>query len=146
MVKFMTSEEYNFNPRTHRGVRQIKAILKKKDEEKFQSTHPSWGATYIQLYWSTESCHFNPRTHRGVRLFQFWLWRNAQRFQSTHPSWGATVCAIVLTALTSISIHAPIVGCDTAYIIHMYHSIHYFNPRTHRGVRLTLLSVPHAIP
>ena len=57
---------------------------------KFQSTHPSWGAT------SDVSCHicykhnFNPRTHRGVRPYVIY----------------------VLSAPIEISIHAPIVGCD----------------------------------
>ena len=34
----------NFNPRTHRGVRRG-ICGKPVDFTKFQSTHPSWGAT-----------------------------------------------------------------------------------------------------
>ena len=38
----------NFNPRTHRGVRQaIERSLRHLD--KFQSTHPSWGATRYDI-------------------------------------------------------------------------------------------------
>ena len=101
----------NFNPRTHRGVRlyacspisfltniSIHAPIVGCDQMIytpysrhyiFQSTHPSWGATYLpaRLYVST-------------------------LFQSTHPSWGATVANFFKDAFKHISIHAPIVGCD----------------------------------
>ena len=36
----------NFNPRTHRGVRRQQAI-DLYNNTKFQSTHPSWGATFM---------------------------------------------------------------------------------------------------
>ena len=57
--------------------------------------------------------YFNPRTHRGVRLME--------NFEAH--------------SMSSISIHAPIVGCDE---IEAYMAIKKvdFNPRTHRGVRL----------
>ena len=101
----------DFNPRTHRGVR----LLFSQDlmtSYVFQSTHPSWGATisiapYVEY----------------------------DRFQSTHPSWGATIQAFKDGQLTNISIHAPIVGCDCIYCKGRTHR-YYFNPRTHRGVRL----------
>ena len=79
---------------------------------KFQSTHPSWGATHYWCFLSfkrtisihapivgCDSCtrrissrikNFNPRTHRGVR-------RDGS-FEDIKP--------------LLISIHAPIVGCD----------------------------------
>ena len=56
----------------------------------FQSTHPSWGATVIALERWNIVAYFNPRTHRGVRRWQELQWCNG----------------------SSISIHAPIVGCD----------------------------------
>ena len=34
----------------------------------FQSTHPSWGATFFPGLFRNLFMHFNPRTHRGVRL------------------------------------------------------------------------------
>ena len=34
------------------------------------------------------------------------------KFQSTHPSWGATLFRRVTVKHDTISIHAPIVGCD----------------------------------
>ena len=55
----------------------------------FQSTHPSWGATVTAL-----------------------MMLRVSIFQSTHPSWGATVQVIGLWIIITISIHAPIVGCD----------------------------------
>ena len=83
---------------------------------KFQSTHPSWGATkvsyfivlviFISIHAPIVGCDegyavlerdsytdFNPRTHRGVRLL------------NTNRSY----------ILNLISIHAPIVGCDLKF-------------------------------
>ena len=57
------------------------------------------------------------------------------KFQSTHPSWGATLWLIMLSNQEVISIHAPIVGCDQKSK-NQNPNAHYFNPRTHRGVRL----------
>ena len=56
---------------------------------KFQSTHPVWGAT----------CRRCARTARNL-------------FQSTHPVWGATWAPISGYEWGYISIHAPRVGCD----------------------------------
>ena len=58
----------------------------------------------------------------------------AQIFQSTHPSWGATQGTNSHGATMSISIHAPIVGCDVDTRCWKSQVID-FNPRTHRGVR-----------
>ena len=63
-------------------------------KEIFQSTHPSWGATIKYVYKSFPNANFNPRTHRGVRRHVPFL------NHRTRP----------------ISIHAPIVGCDTSTI------------------------------
>ena len=146
----------------------------------FQSTHPSWGATLlssficfarasISIHAPIVGCdriqqevlhqvlNFNPRTHRGVRHYQLHYQMAYILFQSTHPSWGATGRASLVLDLRSISIHAPIVGCDYLlffFIIFLilFQSTHpswgatlcfrkcwlgsdYFNPRTHRGVR-----------
>ena len=56
----------NFNPRTHRGVRQRSERLW-GSLLRFQSTHPSWGATRRRLNINNRFRDFNPRTHRGVR-------------------------------------------------------------------------------
>ena len=58
-----------------------------------------------------------------------------KQFQSTHPSWGATRLEKDYDGLLDISIHAPIVGCDFCMLLCFFLSL-YFNPRTHRGVRL----------
>ena len=57
---------------------------------------------------------FNPRTPGGVRLYAADYSRHARRgFQSTHPGWGATQFHQTNpTDNSSISIHAPRVGCD----------------------------------
>ncbi len=101
-----------FNPRTHRGVRPCEPLIPDIDiaisihapivgcdhttinniiiGRLFQSTHPSWGATKKYL-----------------------TMKQIVRFQSTHPSWGATLCGYAKKFDSLISIHAPIVGCDT---------------------------------
>ena len=56
--------------------------------------------------------NFNPRTHRGVRLHRCSEKYRIELFQSTHPSWGATSYKYNANRLMTISIHAPIVGCD----------------------------------
>ena len=102
--------------------------------------------------------NFNPRTHRGVRQTKTGFEFELDTFQSTHPSWGATFGGLKRKTLSMISIHAPIVGCDSMQAIETLQitiiSIHApivgcdgsaiskwnesdnFNPRTHRGVRL----------
>ena len=101
---------------------------------KFQSTHPSWGATRnflrplekvkISIHAPIVGCDFrrgivldvlddfNPRTHRGVRRYIIKTSFDKVPFQSTHPSWGAT-----------------------HHHYYIYSMLMYFNPRTHRGVR-----------
>ena len=58
--------------------------------------------------------YFNPRTHRGVRLNVFMDKLSFGKFQSTHPSWGATMYVDSISINEGISIHAPIVGCDSS--------------------------------
>ena len=111
----------DFNPRTHRGVRpnyddddvvihkiSIHAPIVGCDGgtlklgsnlNQFQSTHPSWGATQEARRGVFIFKNFNPRTHRGVRLFE----------TSTYPF------------AVKISIHAPIVGCDTRFWLLMHY-------------------------
>ena len=100
-----------FNPRTHRGVRQVKGGLN-RCQAKFQSTHPSWGATGVSVLTLSKVSDFNPRTHRGVRHLNLVMSLAETRFQSTHPSWGATKSFHDAFIMLKISIHAPIVGCD----------------------------------
>ena len=93
------------------GCDKISTTIEKR-ADRFQSTHPSWGATCTSSSVYFKDRYFNPRTHRGVRP--------AQHRQSL--------------AAEGISIHAPIVGCDKIHecIITCRKN---FNPRTHRGVR-----------
>ena len=78
--------------------------------------------------------YFNPRTHRGVRLLFLVSYSMIHQFQSTHPSWGATKTRRGRVGRGVISIHAPIVGCDTC-LLGLPNNNYDFNPRTHRGVR-----------
>ena len=85
------------------------------DTGRFQSTHPSRGAT-VQMS------------------------RNAQpeQFQSTHPSRGATTRNGERRPNSRISIHAPLTGCDRSGP-RVTDNTDHFNPRTPHGVRLALL-------
>ena len=123
----------HFNPRTPRGVRPGRRN-RRSPIFRFQSTHPSRGATFaycfdafgldISIHAPLAGCDndfepywilykdFNPRTPRGVR-------------QADTQLNGL---------ITAISIHAPLAGCDPHDAGHVG-SAYYFNPRTPRGVR-----------
>ena len=127
-----TNSRY-FNPRTPCGVRRAKRISRSRTE-RFQSTHPVWGATGrrcttlglidISIHAPRVGCdmrlselhfnpkHFNPRTPCGVRPNRIRTISLSRRFQSTHPVWGATAICPVVIYTDGISIHAPRVGCD----------------------------------
>ena len=80
---------------------------------KFQSTHPTRGATRVGNDFVPYGQDFNPRTPHGVRL----------AFLRASPH-----------AEAQISIHAPHTGCD--YLGWPYSQKHRdFNPRTPHGVR-----------
>ena len=66
---------------------------------------------------------FNPRTPRGVRRVHVDKFHRAFQFQSTHPAWGATADKKPRAPKTSISIHAPRVGCDVSMGIFVFRII-----------------------
>ena len=80
--------------------------------------------------------YFNPRTPCGVRRGDVSNLDTFGLFQSTHPVWGATQSPEARQSSPSISIHAPRVGCDQAYLYWASNTPFHFNPRTPCGVRL----------
>ncbi len=80
---------------------------------KFQSTHPTRGATCQAVWVGVDCLNFNPRTPHGVRPLAVGIRARVIIFQSTHPTRGATV-------IPQLYIRRPL----------------YFNPRTPHGVRL----------
>ena len=102
---------YYFNPRTPCGVR-LSMITTLQCDQIFQSTHPLRGATR-RCRWPTAL----------LRLFQ-----------STHPLRGATQHAKWQRSHHTISIHAPLAGCDAPPGQGVRIAAH-FNPRTPCGVR-----------
>ena len=80
--------ELDFNPRTPCGVRHCHHIL------------------------AAPVTYFNPRTPCGVRLFVGADDPVRPQFQSTHPLRGATRPKVHPLRHTTISIHAPLAGCD----------------------------------
>ncbi len=79
---------WHFNPRTPCGVRQQVAVPVLPVGQ-FQSTHPLRGATRVRVGHFLRRDDFNPRTPCGVRR-------------------GLALG----TSYSSISIHAPLAGCD----------------------------------
>ena len=77
-----------FNPRTPCGVRLARG-LSKVSWLLFQSTHPLRGATIR-----------NRKSNQQMK------------FQSTHPLRGATTVPDGMDWVATISIHAPLAGCD----------------------------------
>ena len=58
-------------------------------------------------------------------------------FQSTHPLRDATKNTFNFNGNVEISIHAPLTGCDLILKEPIRLTLHYFNPRTPYGMRLT---------
>ena len=80
---------------------------------KFQSTHPSWGATLKRLDISYNQQYFNPRTHRGVRLDSIIINKRAVTYFNPRTHRGVRhPTQKIIQKKPIISIHAPIVGCD----------------------------------
>ena len=78
----------------------------------FQSTHPSWGATYAIIYGFSQDDISIHAPIVGCDLMLPSVSQILGTFQSTHPSWGATERTGSDVTFSKISIHAPIVGCD----------------------------------
>ena len=124
----------SFNSRTPCGVRLIVLVLYSMMFT-FQFTHPVWGATdsvsfmpnseVVSIHAPRVGCdredavddahdrRFNSRTPCGVRLDSRYVDQLRPEFQFTHPVWGATRRSSGRARWTSVSIHAPRVGCDT---------------------------------
>ena len=83
-----------------------------KDDRKFQSTLPVWGATELP----------------AVTFYE------QQKFQSTLPVWGATTVGVDPHNSITISIHAPRVGSDVLWFFAASINF-YFNPRSPCGER-----------
>ncbi len=142
----------HFNPRTPHGVRLLFHCFG-PDRVRFQSTHPTRGATrnrYIRIIRLQISIH---APHTGCDAFKDRRLSAITAFQSTHPTRGATIMAMFsgnhqnnfnprtphgvrlgyhkpLRVCFCISIHAPHTGCDfqirpkSSYILISIHAPH----------------------
>ena len=150
----------HFNPRTPCGVRPS-ATMARTNTKAFQSTHPLRGAT-LRACWEYKDCsisihaplagcdpptrstattgtrYFNPRTPCGVRLRRSETPSPSRGFQSTHPLRGATGWSYRMPNEVTISIHAPLAGCDLLRS-DLLRRLDDFNPRTPCGVRPSAL-------
>ena len=100
-----------FNPRTPCGVRRLWFSYIRDMMIEFQSTHPLRGATFGLIH-TAQKRHFNPRTPCGVR-------RRASREVDIRLNFNPrTPCGVrqgdqyVWSESGTISIHAPLAGCD----------------------------------
>src|SRR5690606_11563237 len=101
-----------FNPRTLHGVRLI-CFLTFIMYLKFQSTHPTRGATSIMLLTSARYLISIHAPYTGCDLLLLSELTKSSIFQSTHPTRGATSSDMSLRLMLPISIHAPYTGCDS---------------------------------
>ena len=123
-----------FNSRTPCGVRLLDNLFA-ITSNKFQFTHPVWGATIVQIAIVIDkqvSIHA-PRVGCDSSMLRIDL--STESFQFTHPVWGATMDATLQAVNYIVSIHAPRVGCDYS-LDHEVRSSFGFNSRTPCGVRL----------
>ena len=102
----------------------------------FQSTHPSRGATTGPPSKTKECRNFNPRTPCGVRRQEDHRGGRARKNFNPRTPCGVRPDSRKRTNNTiTISIHAPLAGCDSGSRTSCGSWSH-FNPRTPRGVRL----------
>ena len=99
----------------------------------FQSTLPAWGATYkplpillLYLFQSTLPAWGATTDEERFDIIRL--------FQSTLPAWGATLLVNPCFAEVEISIHAPRMGSDVAWL-KLLTVLQYFNPRSPHGER-----------
>ena len=146
----------DFNPRTPCGVRRILCRMAAR-KSRFQSTHPLRGATFATILDSKLSKFQSTHPLRGATESDRGGAKIHLTFQSTHPLRGATryICFRLLVSRyfnprtpcgvrlqpsdnrqrgVSISIHAPLAGCDGQGYRTTITSQN-FNPRTPCGVR-----------
>ena len=101
----------NFNPRTHRGVRQCNIIIFLAHFD--ISIHaPIVGCDFSVFRLLNCPRNFNPRTHRGVRLYIRHQQAQNQYISIHAPIVGCDREEMREELYVPISIHAPIVGCD----------------------------------
>ena len=109
-------------------------------QSQFISIHaPLAGCDYYRCSSYQVYMYFNPRTPCGVRrTFLQWHFFCIE-FQSTHPLRGATRYRNQHCPWQTISIHAPLAGCDPRPST-CGQCRRDFNPRTPCGVRLGCLA------
>ena len=128
----LTLASVDFNPRTPCGVRPCRPTSPSRPLH-FNPRTPC-GVRPARSSGSGCWRNFNPRTPCGVRRRRFPRIRKRCRFQSTHPLRGATSSPDRSSRHGSISIHAPLAGCDR-FAERDRAGLCHFNPRTPCGVR-----------
>ena len=103
--------QWDFNPRTPCGVRHSLHALRTCADQ-FQSTHPLRGATGGLYVSSGILRNFNPRTPCGVRRRANWRISDDCRHFNPRTPCGVRRCRSDRQQQQSISIHAPLAGCD----------------------------------
>ena len=107
-----TPPDSRFNPHTPHVGSDLSAPTFCTSPLLFQSTLPTWGATYTSFALLRCLSCFNPRSPRGERRSNRPLRLHALTFQSTLPTWGATQNITRGESCLYVSIHAPHVGSD----------------------------------
>ena len=130
-----SEKQKNFNPRTPCGVRPSRSCSRPSTTATFQSTHPLRGATAGTGFEPIAQGHFNPRTPCGVRLNISMIIASAVMYFNPRTPCGVrqkiqnhkdsakyfnprTPCGVRRCIHfdkfqpQTISIHAPLAGCD----------------------------------
>ena len=123
----------DFNPRTPCGVR-LGCDDVVNLHHLFQSTHPLRGATWLWPDGNAPEQHFNPRTPCGVRRFDTINKLGRETISIHAPLAGCDPGVLPGNPPQGISIHAPLAGCDI-WPFTSDTTERYFNPRTPCGVR-----------
>ena len=105
----------DFNPRTPCGVR-LSIPARRAIMAGFQSTHPLRGATRPDYRQSAFSPDFNPRTPCGVRPLEDWRQAASWSISIHAPLAGCDPNLVVVGQRLAISIHAPLAGCDAQHV------------------------------
>ena len=82
---------------------------------------------------------FNPRTHTGCDSLKLSFTLSLPKFQSTHPHGVRQSLRPSATLFHVVSIHAPTRGA-TSHDCYSPFSVSCFNPRTHTGCDLVVLT------
>ena len=135
--EFESLTDKEFQSTHPHGVR-LAPVLSFSGFAKFQSTHPH-GVRHVIDEALEAVAGFNPRTHTGCDLPVMSGVSSLSSFQSTHPH-GVRRLTQVMSLITLMFQSTHPHGVRRSIFMGMYRPRPGFNPRTHTGCDLSLIS------